>query len=180
MSLTKKSVLALSMMILAPAQQIHALNAPSNLKDVAKLGAFLCVCPTLGYYFFHYPVDRRSEATIENILSGRWDNVIGDIFNWDNMTHFNDIIPGQRWKVFPYTISPKEADEKDIKFPITNKSDIKGFGLYHFCEKNMKKIIKYFAATGTLYGLLYGDLKSTGNTLIRVVFDAQKVLTEKK
>ncbi len=173
MSLTKKYALALSMIMIAPVQQSQAFVTP-DLKGAAKASAFLAVGTTLAYYFFHYPVDRRSDAPIENIFCGRWDNVTHDLFSWDNVTNCTEIIPGQRWKVYPYTISVKESDEKEIKIPVTNKSDIRGFGLYHFCEKNMKKIVKYFAATGALYGLLYGDLKTTGKDILETIFDAYK------
>ena len=104
--LTKKYALALSMMMITPVQQSQAAHTFGNgkeapkiggfsfmgmpfdyesfnnkissysLKDLSKLVAFVSVCPTLYYYFFHYPADRRSKAPMENIFTGRWNNVI--------------------------------------------------------------------------------------------------------
>ena len=163
-------------MAAAPVQQSQAFDISDvNAKDGAKLAALLCFCPSLGYYFFHYPVDRRSDAPIENIFKGKWDNVTGDFFNWDNVTNVTDIIPGQRHKVFPWTIKASELpSEKYLQFTTGNMTDIKGFGLYYFCEKNMNKIVKYFAATGTLYALLYGNLQTTGKDILETIFDAYK------
>ncbi len=174
MSLTKKYAFVLSMMILAPVQQSHTLSAPSNLKDAAKHIALLSVGITLAYYFFHYPVDRRSGASMENIFKGKWDNITGDFFNWDNVTDFTDIVPGQRHKVFPWTIKASELpNEKYLQFTTGDTTDIKGFGLYYFCEKNMNKIVKYFAATATLYALLWSNLP-TKRDILEILFDTYK------
>ncbi len=170
-------------MALAPVQQSQAMEPEPNasslviyeqLKNPAKWAAMSVFCPTLCYYFFHYPDDRRSQAPFENVLKGKWPNVIGDTFNWDNIKHFADIIPGQRHKVFPWTIKASELpDEKLLQFTTGNMTDIKGFGLYYFCEKNMNKICKLIAASATMYVLLWGNLP-TKRDLLETLFDAYK------
>ncbi len=177
MNLVKKSLFVLSIMTMAPMHHSQA-SVPTSLKDVAKLGTLLLMCPSLGYYLFHSPVDRKSSAPIENIFKGKWDNVTGDFFNWDNITNFGDIIPGQRGKVYPYTLVPKESSEKEIKLPITNLNDISGFGLYNFCDKNMGKICKYAVATAIMYVLLYTD-NITAELLWNALLDPSKTATSK-
>lgn len=169
MNIVKKSLFACSIVSLLSLQPVEAFpkvpalpTIPAELlnpKDLAKLTTWLVNAGGLGYYFFHRPEDRLSKAPFERVLQGRWENPVGDTFNWDNVENFSDIFPGQRWKVYSYKFDGRSGAKLTITAP--GKNDIKGFGLYHFCEKNMKKIVKLTAALAVSYGLLSGKLNAT-------------------
>lgn len=169
----KKSVLMLSLLAAAPA---HSVNNPlSNLsaKETAKLMFWLANATSLGYYFFHQPDDRASQAPFERVLKGFFDNLFHDIFNWDNVTHFGDILPGQRWKVYS-TILDGRSEFKIKLLTDPKRKNIKGFGLYHFCEKNMKKIVKYCAVLGISYGLLQGEIQANTRQFLDIILNAYR------
>lgn len=170
----KKCVLALSVLVYAaPAHSVS--NPLSNLspKETAKLMFWLANAVSLGYYFFHQPEDRPSQAPFERILKGFFDNLFNDIFDWNNVTHFTDILPGQRWKIYS-TILDGRSEFKIKLLTDPKRKNIKGFGLYHFCEKNMKKIVKYCAVLGISYGLLSGELEANTRKLLDIILNAYK------
>lgn len=186
-SMLKKILLALSLCTIIPA--VHAnqylpllpdcdewLNYDSDeltalLKRLAKMVTLMTVGGELGYYFLHNPENRDSQAPVEHLLKGNFDNIIDDIFNLDNVTHFNDIIPGQRYKIYSTILDARSLFK--VKLLIDPKrTSIKGFGLFHFCEKNMKKIVKYAAAMGLTYGLLYGKVETTIKNILEMILKA--------
>lgn len=193
MNILKKSLLALSLCCALPAtahvdpyfsllpDYEELLNYDSDelaalLKRLAKMLTLITAGGELGYYFFHNPENRNSQAPVEHLLKGNFDNILDDIFNWGNVTHFNDILPGQRYKVYSTILDARSLFKVKLLIDPT-RNNIKGFGLIHFCEKNMRKIVKYAAAMGITYGLLYGDLEQNCKKMLDIILNAYKNAT---
>jgi hypothetical protein len=139
-------------------------------KDNTKFAAWMAGALAVICYFFKNPDDRISNAPFERVLKGFFDNIIGDTFNWDNVTNFSDIIPGQRWKSYSTLLIGKS----DLKVRLVmegRRKDIKGFGLLHFLEKDMAKICKVIAALGISYAFTVGKLEQTIREIIDVILN---------
>ncbi len=135
-------------------------------------GAVAIIC-----YFFRNPEDRLSKAPLERVLKGFFDNILDDTFNWDNVTNFFDIIPGQRWKAYS-TLLIGKSDLKVRLIMEGRRKDIKGFGLLHFLEKDMSKIFKVTAALGISYAFMMGKLEQTLKEIVEIILNPyQKALS---
>lgn len=184
-NISKKSALALTFLMLTSIKTdacdnlitsvgsdntSHFSHIFDNVKDNAKFAVWLAGALAVICYFFKNPDDRVSNAPFERVLKGFFDNIIGDTFNWDNVTNFSDLIPGQRWKSYSTLLIGKS----DLKVRLVmegRRKDIKGFGLLHFLEKDMAKICKVIAALGISYAFTVGKLEQTIKEIIDVVLN---------
>lgn len=146
-------------------------------KDNAKFATWLTAVIVIAYYFLHAPEDRLSNAPFERVLKGFFDNILGDTFNWDNITNFSDIIPGQRWKMYS-TLLIGKSDFKVRLLVEGRRKDIKGFGLLHFLEKDMGKIFKLAAAAGVSYAFIMGKLDYTFKQILETILSPYSKATE--
>jgi hypothetical protein len=185
MNISKQSALALTFLTLTTMNiySCDGLSTPvgadtpsyfshlfDNAKDNAKFAAWVAGALAVICYFFRNPDDRLSNAPFERVLKGFFDNILGDTFNWDNVTSFSDIIPGQRWKSYSTLLIGKS----DLKVRLVmegRRKDIKGFGLLHFLEKDMSKIFKVTAALGISYAFMMGKMQETLKEIVGAILN---------
>ncbi len=168
MNTVKTSLLALSVIAAMPMQN-HAFECPS-LKNLAKIAFIGIHGAGYAYYQLHNPVAYDTKVPLEQVFKGKYNNLVDNVFNEENIDSWYRIWPGQKSKVEGAILTTREG-EKILLALEAYKAPISGEGFYYWCEKNLKGAAKWAALMAVLYALLYEDLDLATRKALELLLD---------